>query len=100
MKIKKRYSEKDLELSPPEEWIKENPFIKGVFYIPIDKTERLLSQIYEEWRVEVLEVGQLFSAVFCSVRLHYLKRKKKGDDVPARYFEYCDGVGAIEISNN
>ena len=41
-----------LNASPKEEWIKVHPFVKNLKYMPIERTEYLLTMIFGKWRVE------------------------------------------------
>ena len=61
-----------LNRAPHPTWIKKHPLAKmkdsegrevPLDYLPIDKVEYLLTKIFKRWRVEVLEVQQLFNAV-------------------------------------
>ena len=60
-----------LNQEPPASWIKENKYANNTKYVPIDKIEMLLTRIFQEWRVEVIDFKQLFNAVSCHIRLHY-----------------------------
>jgi hypothetical protein len=79
-----------LNQEPPAAWVKTNKYAGNTSYIPIDKVEMLLTRIFQEWRVEVLDVKQLFNAVSCHIRLHY-KNPTNGE------WSYHDGVGAMQI---
>lgn len=64
-----------LNAEPKADWIKLHPFArddkgKQIKYIPIERVEYLLTNIFGEWRVEVKEYGIIANAVSCSVRLH------------------------------
>lgn len=56
---------------PPQSFIKDHPMAKGVKYIPIEKIEMMLTKIFQQWRVEILDSGQLLNAIFVNVRVHY-----------------------------
>ena len=79
-----------LNQEPPASWIKENKYANNTKYVPIDKIEMLLTRIFQEWRVEVIDFKQLFNAVSCNIRLHY-KNPISGE------WQYHDGVGAMQI---
>lgn len=90
-----------LNHAPHPTWIKKHPLAKmkdsegrevPLDYLPIDKVEYLLTKIFKRWRVEVLEVQQLFNAVQVTVRLHYWNHYIE----PATW-EYHDGVGAVSV---
>ena len=78
----------------PASWIKDHPFAKSegkpIKYIPIDKVEFLLTKIFQRWRFEVTNVGQLFNSVYVQGRLHYLN--PTNDD-----WDFQDGVGAVGV---
>lgn len=75
---------------PNEKWIKLNKFANNSKYLPIDKVEYLLTRIFQEWKVEVLDYKNIFNAVTCSIRLHY-----KHPITKEWYFH--DGVGASDV---
>jgi len=79
-----------LNQDPPEQWLKDHPFAKGVKYLPIDKIELMLTKIFQEWRVEVQREGQLLNSIYCTVRLYYLHPT-------TRKMVWQDGVGAVAI---
>lgn len=79
-----------LNQKPIEKWIKKHPFATNVSYLPIDKVEFMLTRIFQEWRAEVIGYSQLFNAVSCHVRLHYLN-PESGE------WSYHDGLGAVGI---
>ena len=76
----------------PKQWIKIHPMAK-TSYLPIDKVEYLLTKIFLHWKVEVLQISQLFNSVSVTVRLHY-RNPINGE------FSYFDGVGAVGIQVN
>lgn len=75
---------------PPKQFIKNHPLATGVKYIPIDKIEMMLTKIFQQWRVEILDSGQLLNAVYMNVRLHY-KHPISGE------WTFQDGTGAMAI---
>lgn len=76
--------------SPPSQFIKRHPFADGVKYIPIDKVELMLDKIFQLWRVEVLDAGQLLNSIYVTARLHY-RHPITGE------MEFQDGIGAVAI---
>src|SRR5688572_25570607 len=58
--------------SPHSGWIKKNKYADDAEYLPIDKVEFLLDRIFQEWKIEVMNVAQLFNSVQVTIRLHYL----------------------------
>lgn len=79
-----------LNTEPFESWLKVNKFANNSKYLPIDKVEFLLTRIFQQWRVEIIDYKQLFNAVSCHVRLHYL------NPVTGEW-NFHDGVGAMQI---
>lgn len=84
---------KVLNSPPPAQWITKHPFAKNVDYLPIDKVESLLTQIFQFWKVEVISYSQIFNSVSCHIRLHY-KNPITGE------WSYHDGLGAVGIQVN
>lgn len=77
----------------PEKWVKDHPMAAGVKYLPIDKVEFLLTRIFQQWRVEVVNYQQLFQSVSVHVRLHY-KNPVTGE------WLFQDGLGAVAIQTD
>ena len=95
-----------LNQNPPDNWVQQHPIIKKEVidkegrkvkvpyeYLPIDKVEYLLRRIFKKSRIEVLREGQLFNAVYTTVRVHY-------KDLITDEWEFHDGVGAWNIQVN
>lgn len=76
--------------APEPKWIKQNPYAGNTNYIPIGILETLLQRIFKEFKVEVMREGQLFNAVYVTIRLHYLN-PVSGE------WSYHDGVGSAQI---
>lgn len=79
-----------LNQEPPKGWISQNKYAGNSNYLPIEKVEFLLTRIFQKWRVEVINYSQLFNAVSCHVRLHYLN-PTTGE------WSFHDGLGAVGI---
>lgn len=75
-----------LNHDPDPRWIKKHPVHK-TDYIPIERIEWLLSNIFTKWRVEVLNVSQMLNSAVVTIRLHYL-------DPITSTWEWQDGLGA------
>lgn len=75
---------------PPKSWIKVNKYANNSQYLPIDKNEYLLDSIFQEWKVEILGYSQLFNAVACTVRVHYL------NPINGQWY-FHDGGGAEDV---
>ena len=82
-----------LNQKPPQLWIKDHPFAKNVKYISIERIELLLTKIFQQWKLEVLNYSQLFNSVAVHVRLHYLNPTDGN-----WYFQ--DGLGAVGIQTD
>ena len=82
-----------LNQNPNKAWIKNHPFAKDVVYLPIDKVETMLDMIFQQWRVEILDISQLAQSICCTVRLHYLNPITKE-------WSYHDGVGAVPLKTD
>lgn len=76
--------------APEPKWIKQNPYAGNTNYIPIAIIETLLQRIFKEFRIEVMREGQLFNAVYVTIRLHYLS-PVTGE------WNFHDGVGSAQI---
>ena len=74
-------------------WLKTHPTAKNVKYLPIDKIEILLDMIFQEWRIEILNISQLAQSVCVTVRVHY-KNPITGE------WSFHDGVGASPLQAN
>lgn len=92
-----------LNQEPPKSWLKKHPTIKKQIvnaegkkvtvpyeYLPIDKVEYLLKRIFKYYKIEVLNVLQLFNGVSVTVRVHY-------KDLLTNEWRFHDGVGASQL---
>lgn len=79
-----------LNQNPPEKWIKVHPYIKNYKYLPIDKIEYLLRQIFKDTSIEILREGTAFNGVYVVVRVHYR-------DIVTGEMKFNDGIGASEL---
>ncbi len=82
-----------LNQEPPKQWVKVHPFAKNVLYLPIERVEYLLTKIFQRWRAEIIERGQIFNSVFVHVRLHYMN-PTNGE------WDFMDGLGAVGIQTD
>lgn len=77
---------------PHQKWLKVYEGLskpnKPYLYIPIGIMEQLLTYIYGEWRVEVMNVSMMADAATVTVRLHYKDRFVDNQ------WKYVDGIGA------
>ncbi len=81
-----------LAMPPHASWLKKHPVTKGD-YLPIDKVEHLLTYIYQKWKIEVIQVQQLFQSIQVTVRLH-VHNPLTGE------WESQDGIGASPIQTD
>lgn len=79
-----------LNQAPPQEWVKLHPFIKGYYYLPIDKVEFLLKRFFKRYKIEIMEYKQILNSITCHVRVWY-------QDPITGEMIYHDGVGAEEL---
>lgn len=79
-----------VNVEPPKAIVKDHPLQKGVKYIAIQDIENLLTKIFQQWRVEVLNSGQLLNSLQVTVRLHYV-------DLVTGQWTFQDGIGAVAI---
>ena len=77
---------KFLNQSPPEQWLEKTPDGKAKT-MPIGRAQWLLTNIFQEWYVEVLKADTMFNSLVCTVRVYYK------DPVDGTY-HHQDGVGA------
>jgi len=76
-----------LNKSPNPKWIKEN---NGMFYLPIDKVEWMLTYFFQNWRREILRESVMFNAISATVRLH-VQHPITGE------WTFHDGGGAVNV---
>lgn len=84
-----------LNKKPPESWLKKHPYINGGnhVYLPIERIELMLTQIFQQWTVQVNSFSQLFNAVAVHVTLK-VRNPLTGDWIEQ------DGLGAAPIQTN
>lgn len=97
LKLAKERTDRDTFLkvinqNPPAKWVKEHPVSK-VKYIPIEIIENTLTQLFQEWSVEVKQVQQILNSIAVTVRVHY-KDPLTGD------MRFQDGVGAVPAQSD
>lgn len=96
--------------NPKPDWIKLHPIIKtqmpdGSYvpyqYIPIERQEWLLTNIFLRWRVEVKDVRLIANSVVVTIRLHYFNHTDNEwlwqDGVGAAPLQTDKGAGATEF---
>lgn len=99
---------------PKKEWIKEHPTLKKkvvndkgqdqyipLKYIPIERTEWLLTNICLKWRVEIKDSKLIGNSIVVTVRLHYFNHTMNEwdwqDGIGAQPLQTDKGAGAIEF---
>jgi len=82
-----------LNNEPKTEWVKQHPMFAKVKYLPIERVEWLLTNIYIKWRVEIIREGLIANSVYCTIRLHY-------KDPITGEWEYQDGIGSAPLQTD
>lgn len=75
---------------PPDAWIAEHPYAKGVRFIPIARLEWLMTRIFVKWYVEVRQINLIANSIGVTVRIHYLNPTDST-------WQWMDGVGAVAM---
>ena len=97
LKLAKEKADRDAFLkvvnqNPPAKWVKEHPVSK-VKYISIEIIENTLTQLFQEWSVEVKNIQQILNSIAVTVRVHY-KDPLTGE------MKFQDGVGAVPAQSD
>lgn len=79
-----------LNYEPKKEWLRLHPIAKGVKYIPIERIEFLLTNIFQVWNVEIREIKLIANSVVVTIRLHY-------KDPVTGEMQFHDGIGAAPL---
>lgn len=82
-----------LNQDPKKDWVKEHPMYRGAKYIPIERIEWLLTNVFIKYRIEILREGLIANSVYVAVRLHY-------KDVATGEWEWVDGIGASPLQTD
>jgi len=82
-----------LNQEPKKDWLKDHPTAKKVKYIPIERIEWLLTNIFIEWKIEILREGLMANSAYVVVRLHY-------KNLTTGIWEWLDGVGACPLQTD
>lgn len=77
---------------PKVEWVKYHPVTKDP-YIPIERIEWLLTNIFLKWRVEIKDCKLIGNSVVVTVRLHYF-------DHSSNEWHWQDGLGAAPLQTD
>ena len=104
-KLEVRKSANDLNLLlnqlPKKDWIKEHPHTK-IKYIPIQRIEWLLTNIFINWHVEVKDYKLIGNSVTVHIRLYYTdpitNDKKWQDGLGAAPLQTDKDAGAIDFN--
>lgn len=79
-----------LNNEPKQDWVKEHPFAKGVKYIPIERVENLLREIYGVFEVKVNDYKVIANSVTVHITLTVT------DPISGNKINQ-DGLGAMPI---
>jgi len=94
-----------LNQEPKKEWIKEHPIAKvertvngqkvkvPVKYLPIERIEWLLTNIFVEWRWEILREGLIANSVYVTGKMHF-RNPITGE------WDWMDGTGAQPLQTD
>lgn len=96
----------ELVNNPPEDdWVKAHPIAKmdviengkkkkvPIPYLPVERVEWLLTQIFFSWSLEIKSVQLLANSIVVVIRLHYI-------NPVTGVQEYQDGVGAVALQTD
>lgn len=78
---------------PKKDWVKIHPIHRKVKYLPIERVEWLLTNVFVKWYIEVKETKILANSVVTTVRLHY-------HNMVSNEWQYQDGIGASPLQTN
>lgn len=81
-----------LNQEPPKEWMQKHP-LGGGQYIPVERIEYLMTRIFVNWHIEVLDYKLIANSLTCHVRVHY-------QDPVSGQMKFTDGVGASPIQTD
>jgi hypothetical protein len=83
-----------MQNEPHKSWLKKNEFAKGADYLPIDKVEYLLDNLFaSRWKVEILITELTETTVSVTIRLHYFD-EKQGE------WMFHDGVCGVPLKRD
>jgi hypothetical protein len=82
-----------LNQNPSEQWVKIHPLAKGVRYIPIERVEWLLTNIFQRWRVEIMNTQLIANSIVVHIKLHY-------QSVLDGSWDWQDGIGAAPLQTD
>lgn len=79
-----------LNQEPAKGWIKEHPFNKGLKYLPIERVEWLLTNVFLRWWCEVKEIKVVANSVVVTVSVYVI------DPITGETI-FNDGVAGVDI---
>lgn len=104
-----------LNQPPKQEWLKDHPLAKKevmtaqgkqkvpIKYIPIERLEWLLTNVFIKWRVEIKGSKLMANSVVVEVRLHYfdhiLNEWFWQDGIGAQPLQTDQGAGAVDFNH-
>jgi len=88
--------------TPKKDWIKYHPIFKRVQYLPIERVEWLLTNIFVNWYVEIKDTKVLANSILTTIRLHYQNpitdKWQHQDGLGASPLQTSKGSGAIDFN--
>ena len=79
-----------LNQEPSPKWIKGHPFVKDLKYLPIDRVEWLLTNIFLKWWVDIKDTRVIANSVCVTVTLYAV------DPITGTTLQQ-DGIGCVDI---
>lgn len=79
-----------LQKEPNKEWVKDHPFAKGVKYIPIEKIEMILRQVFGKFEVKINDYKVIANSIAVHITLSVV------DPMTGEMINQ-DGLGAMPI---
>lgn len=79
-----------LNQEPSPKWIKQHPFVKDLKYLPIDRVEWLLTNIFLKWWVDIKDTRVIANSVCVTVTLYAV------DPITGTTLQQ-DGIGCVDI---
>lgn len=81
-----------LNAPPKKEWILQHPMLK-TDYLPVNRVEWLLNNIFGKWHLEIKNTQLIANSVVVTIRLHYR------DPITSEML-WMDGIGAAPLQVN
>jgi hypothetical protein len=81
-----------LNAPPKKDWVLQHPMLK-TDYLPVNRVEWLLNNIFGKWHLEIKNTQLIANSVVVTVRLHYR------DPITSEML-WMDGIGAAPLQVN